>query len=70
MVDKENKDKNWQDQAEVEEKLIAGMTAAERHQLMLRVRLTPEQHERFERGLQGMVDNLNKNVQKEESELP
>lgn len=53
-----------------EEELVADMTVAQRHELMLRVRLTPEQNKEFEAGLQGMVNNLNRNVLKEENRLP
>lgn len=69
MVNKENTDKNQQAQTEPEEELIAGMTAAERHQLMLDVRLTPEQRKIADRMAQEAVDNLNRNVLKE-NELP
>ncbi|MGB5018198.1 MAG: hypothetical protein WBO66_00530 [Candidatus Moraniibacteriota bacterium] len=70
MVNKENINKNQRDQAEPEEELIAGMTAAERHQLMLDVRLTPEQRKIADRMAQESVDNLNRNVLEEEGRLP
>ena len=62
MIDREEQ----KNQNGSEEELVAGMTAAQLHELMLRVKLTPEQEKEFEAGLQGMVDNLNRNVLKEE----
>lgn len=65
MVDREEQ----KNQNGSKEDLVAGMTAAQRHELMLKVRLTLEQNKEFEAGLQGMVDNLNRNVL-EENKLP
>lgn len=48
------------------EKRLSHLSKEERSALMRKVRLTPEQDARFTAGLQGMVDNLNKNAASEE----
>ena len=60
------------DQEETNEKgerLFGGKTDAEIKELMAKVKLSPEQRKEFDKMAQEAVDNLNRNVQKEE-ELP
>ena len=51
---------NKKDEIEISDKLKAAVMKA--------VRMSPEEAKKFEKALQGMVDNLNKNVEKEEEE--
>lgn len=57
------------DQEETNEKgerLFGGKTDAEIKELMAKVKLSPEQRKEFDKMAQEMVDNLNRNVLKEE----
>ena len=45
------------------EKRLGGLTQEERSALMRKVRMSKEEKAEFEKGLDGMVNNLNKNAQ-------
>ena len=47
------------------ESRLGGLSPEERSAMMRRVRMTKEQKAKFEKGLDGMVDNLNKNTAQE-----